>query len=98
MSLEPYQVLFQFYGELGRADGEAPSPFYLKYLFPCLILLLSEMCSQLFLSLVYPIENNFIQSVSNKELHVIFAQLGITALVSFQKHDEIALTYNVLEN
>ena len=50
------------------------------YLLEILISLLSEMCSQLFfLSLVYPIENNFTQSVINKELLVIFVQLGINS-------------------
>ena len=62
-----------------------------------LISLVSEMCSQLqffktfFYPLVDPIENDLMQSIINKELHVIFGQFGIT-LVSFQKHDEIALT------
>ena len=51
------------------------------YLLEILISLLSEMCSQLvFLSLVYPIEGNFIQSVINKEMHVIFVQLRINSL------------------
>ena len=43
------------------------------------------------------------KSVINKELHVFYDNLGETALVSFQKHKEIALNsfwqfHHVFEN
>ena len=75
MPLEPYQALCQVYGDLGRVDGEVPYLIYLKCLFPCSL----KCVHNCFLSMVYPIENNAIQSVINKELHVIFVQLGINS-------------------
>ena len=42
-----------------------------------------------FLSLVYPIENNSIQSVINKELHVIFVQLGINTRCPKKKYTSL---------
>ena len=70
LPLEPYQVLCQFYRELRGVDGEIPCYIYLKYKFPCPL-----KCVHIyFLSLVYPTENNFIQSVISKELYVIFKQ------------------------
>ena len=71
LALEGYQVLCQFYGELRRVDGEVQYLIYLKCKFPC-----STKCVQNWVFFVYPIENNFIQSLSNMEFHVIFVQLG----------------------
>ena len=43
------------------------------------------MCSQqFFVSLVYRIENNFVQRVINKELHVIIVQFGINSPQNMQ--------------
>ena len=71
LPLEPYQVLGQSYGQ--ENFEWLMEKYRTLFTWSTNFLALWNVFTT-FLSLVYFIENDFIQSVINKELHVIFVQ------------------------